>query len=221
MGAILEAELTKNLIFRPFGPPEWSSIHSFGLLINFWCWDRFSLTLLMRFGNLVCPTWGLHRFTGAILEAELTKNLIFRQFGPPEWSSIHSFGLLTNFWCWDRFSLTLLMRFRNLVCTTGGLYWLTGAILEAELTKNLIFWPFGPPEWSSIHSFGLLTKFWCWDRFSLTWLMRFRNFVCPTGGHQWFRGVILVADVTKNLIFRPFGRPEWSSIPSFGLLTKF
>ena len=138
----------------------WSSIRSFGLLTNFWCWDRFSLTLLMRFRNLVCPTGGLYRFTGAILEAELTKNLIFRPFGPPEWSSIHSFGLLTNFWCWDRFSLTFLMRFRNLVCPTGGLYWFTGAILEAELTKNLIFRPFGPPEWSSIRSFGLLINFW-------------------------------------------------------------
>ena len=31
------------------------------------------------------------------------------------------------------------MRFRNLVCATGGLYWLTGEILVVELTKNLIF----------------------------------------------------------------------------------
>ena len=34
-----------------------------------------------------------------------------------------------------------------------------GAILDADLTKNLIFQPFGPPEWSSTPSFGLLTGF--------------------------------------------------------------
>ena len=39
-----------------------------------------------------------------------------------------------------------------------------------------------------------------------------------------YRGVmeaIFVPNLTKNLILRPFGRPEWSSIPSFGLLTNF
>ena len=34
-----------------------------------------------------------------------------------------------------------------------------GGILDADLTKNLIFQPSGPPEWSSTPSFGLLTGF--------------------------------------------------------------
>ena len=32
----------------------------------------------------------------------------------------------------------------------------------------------------------------------------------PQRGHQGFTGAVLVADLTKNLIFRPFGPPEWS-----------
>ena len=49
-------------------------------------------------------------------------------------------------------------------------------------------------------------------------LMGFSNFQMP---HWGVMGGILVPDLTKNLIFRPFGCPEWSSIPSFGLLTNF
>ena len=41
------------------------------------------------------------------------------------------------------------------------------------------------------------------------------------GATRGFTGAILVTDLTKNLIFRPFGPPDWSSTPSFGLLTNF
>ena len=49
-GGVLVANLTKNLIFQPFGPPEWSSTPSFGFLTGFLCWDRFSQTSPTSFG---------------------------------------------------------------------------------------------------------------------------------------------------------------------------
>ena len=49
-------------------------------------------------------------------------------------------------------------------------------------------------------------------------LRGFLNFQMAHGG---VKGVILAANLTKKLNFWPYGRPEWSSIPSFGLLTNF
>ena len=68
----------------------------------------------------------------------------------------------------------------------------------AYLTKNLVFGPFGRHRWSSIPSFGLLDK----DPIVLTNQLLMLDLT-----HQGVMEAILVADVTKNLIFLPLGCP--------------
>ena len=114
----------------------------------------------------------------------------FRPFGPPEWSLIPSFGLLTNFQCWDRFSLTLPMSFGYLIWHTGGhISYLV--VLDKPQSLRFDRWTSASVERGPID----LTSFWCfisliggrwgsWGPFllaSLTWISFFGHFVALDG----------------------------------------
>ena len=87
----------------------------------------------------------------------------------------------------------------------------------ADLTKNLVLGPFGCLKSSSTHSFLTADQLLTLGLVPTNLTDHFDTQYQPQGVNR----AVFVAELTKNLDFRPVGCARGSSTPSIGLLSNF
>ena len=200
-GGHFGGRIDQNLIFRPFG--RLNGLQS----IHLGCWPISDVGIGSHWPCLWgLETWyapqGVSSGSWGHFGGRFDQKSHFRPFGPPEWSSTHSFGLLTNFQYWDRFSLTLPMSFGYLIWHTGGHI---SYLVVLDKPQSLRF-----DRWTSANV----------ERGS-HWPYQFLMLYITYRGSLGVMGAFSGGRFDQNLIFWSFCCTRWSSIPKFGLLSNF
>ena len=147
-GAILIADLTKYLVFEPFGCLAWSS------LLNCWSTSNLGISPNWPYWPVFDTQYHSKGVSGAILVAKLNKNLNFALDHLVALKGLQF--LLSDCWPTSVISHWPYQPVFDIQCQPPRGHW---GLFVANLTENLNFRPFGCSRLCSIASFGLLTNF--------------------------------------------------------------